>query len=318
MDRCFDRRQDLFEAEVANAHPLPAPVPWDLYYASRSRRILSLSLEEDEDDSNSHFQRQEAIHQLAVAELLSLSMTIVTPAAGAYLLYLARNMLSDPDRYINTFTISLFALATAVKPLLHLAERIRQRSLFYQEVVHYPSTQVHLLQRKIDRLEKDLSALNRAFATKEEVRNLKDGVDVPLTQLSKAVRRYERKEEVLRLTSEERFAMLDARLDDALKESAMNAEVIDRLKREYDQASNPLTTLLRVINHLMGQRQYEKGQGKALRWFERGPFFYLFLPVNVSSMAVEWVAAKTTSVDWRGSTAGLELEPRPARVAFAK
>lgn len=71
------------------------------------------------------------------------------------------------------------------------------------EAVWYPSTEVHLLRRRVDSLERDISQLSRAFATKDDVRNLRDGVDIPLSQLSKAVRRFDKKEEYLRLSSEE-------------------------------------------------------------------------------------------------------------------
>jgi hypothetical protein len=294
-------------------------VPWDLYYASRSRRILESAPNDEDEDADTLRIKRKAMVELGRSELFSLLMTAVTPLTGAYLLYLARGMLSDPDRYINSFTISLFGLATSFKPLLHLAELFKRRSLYYQEVVHYPSTQVHLLQRKIDRMEQDLGLLNRAFATKEEVRLLRNGVDVPLTQLTKAVRRYEKKEEYLRLSSEERFALLETKLDEAQKDAMMNAELIERLKKEYDEASNPLTTLLRVLNHVLGQRSYDKSNHNSiggsktrqkLRWFERGPFFYLFLPVNVSSLAIGWVNKKDI-------TAGSDFEPSPARVDFA-
>lgn len=223
-------------------------------------------------------------------------MTVVAPVVGSYFLFLARGMLSDPDRYINKFTISLFGLATAVKPLLHLAELFRKRALFYQEVVHYPSTQVHLLQRKLDKLESDLSQLSKAFATKQDVRLLRDGVDVPLTQLSKAVRRYERKEEYARLSAEERFALLDSRLEQATNQVYLNSQVVEKLKADYDSSSHPVTTIIRVLNHMLGQR-FDGPPGayrsqRALHWWNSGPFFYIFLPLNVSSMAVGWATNK--------------------------
>lgn len=269
-----------------------------------------------EEDPVVRAHRRAAQHTLRQAELVALLMTVLAPALGAYLLYLARGMLSDPDRYINTFTVSLFALATAVKPLLHLTELFKRRSLYYQELVHYPSTRVHLLQRKIDRLERDVAHLVKAFATKEELRTLRTGVDGPLTQLTKAVRRYERKEETLRLTAEERFALLDAKLEEALQDSLTMAEVVERLKREHAEAASPLQTLLRVINHLVGQSSaggsYDKKGSRTVHWYERGPLWYLFLPVSISSLAVEWIASKGLA---SSPSSGFEAA-RPARVAF--
>ena len=222
-------------------------------------------------------------------------MTVFAPVAGAYLLFHARNMLSDPDRYINRFTISLFSLATAIKPLLHLSELFRRRALFYQEVVHYPSTKVRILESKIAALDQEVKKLNSAYATHEDLRRFKAMVDVPVASATKAVRRFQRAEEYARLSSEEKFALLDAKLEEATREVNLNAQVVEKLKQEYDSASHPITTLLRVLNHMMGPRYQNGENGKRssrLRWWNSGPMFYIFLPLNLPSMAVEWAATK--------------------------
>ena len=223
-------------------------------------------------------------------------MTIFAPVAGAYLLFHARNMLSDPDRYINRFTISLFSLATTIKPLLHLSELFRRRALFYQEVVHYPSTKVRILESKIAALDHEVKKLNSAYATKEDLRKLRETVDVPVAAMTKAVRRSQRTEEYARLSSEEKFALLDAKLEEATRTVYLNAQVVENLKQEYDSATHPITTLLRVLNHMMGPR-YQNGDSNGkrssrLRWWNSGPMFYIFLPLNLPSMAVEWAATK--------------------------
>lgn len=232
--------------------------------------------------------RLSAASILRRTELLSLAFTLIVPALGSYLLYFVRELLSDPDRYINKFTISLFALATSVKPLLHVSGLIKNSassfllsdddsrpvpgSLYYQEAVHYPSTEVYLLRRRIEGLEKDISQITRAFATKDDVRILRDGVDIPLGQLSKAVRRFDRKEEFLRLSSEERFAILDAKLEEAAREVAANSELIDRLRQEQEKAIHPIAAVFKVLNHI-----------------RQGPLWYVFIPVNASLSAVEWI-----------------------------
>jgi hypothetical protein len=138
--------------------------------------------------------------------------------------------------------------------------------------VHYPSTEVYLLRRRIEGLEKDISQITRAFATKDDVRILRDGVDIPLGQLSKAVRRFDRKEEFLRLSSEERFAILDAKLEEAAREVAANSELIDRLRQEQEKAIHPIAAVFKVLNHI-----------------RQGPLWYVFIPVNASLSAVEWI-----------------------------
>lgn len=173
-------------------------VPWEIYYASRTRHILESSISNDGEfeDPVTARGRELAAHSLRRNEMLALLACMVVPAVGSYLLLFARGLLHDADRYINNQMVGLFALATCVKPVLHFSQLMKQSSspiissffkpfasahffcisdsLFYQEAVWYPSTEVHLLRRRIEHLEKDLSQLSRAFATKSDVRLLRD------------------------------------------------------------------------------------------------------------------------------------------------
>ena len=116
----------------------------------------------------------------------------------------------------------------------------------------YPSTEVHLLRRRIDSLERDLSQLSRAFATKDDVRLLRDGVDVPLSQLSKAVRRFDRKEEYLRLSSEERFNLMDQRLEEAQRDAQATASILEQLRDDHERYAHPITAALHVLGAVLG------------------------------------------------------------------
>lgn len=271
-------------------------VPWEIYYASRTRHILESSISNDGEfeDPVTARGRELAAHSLRRNEMLALLACMVVPAVGSYLLLFARGLLHDADRYINNQMVGLFALATCVKPVLHFSQLMKQNSLFYQEAVWYPSTEVHLLRRRIEHLEKDLSQLSRAFATKSDVRLLRDGLDIPLTQLSKAVRRFDRKEEYLRLSSEERFALMNAKLEEATREVSNQAELLARLRADQDRSSHPISALLHLLGHLLGHDDPGSSQKRqAVKWFERGPFYLIFWPVSVSNLALEWVATKT-------------------------
>lgn len=121
---------------LTQARGTPAAVPWELYYASYSRSMLpsALSAEgaaeaEAQDDPTLRAIRLTSAAQLKRAELFSLSLTFLVPAIGAALLYFARGLLSDPDRYINRFLIGLFAIASSIKPISH-AVRLLEQSEF--------------------------------------------------------------------------------------------------------------------------------------------------------------------------------------------
>lgn len=111
-------------------------VPWEMYYASYARTVLPSALSaagaeeaEAQDDPTLRAIRLTSAAQLKRAELFSLSLTFLVPALGAALLYFARGMLSDPDRYINRFLIGLFALASSIKPISHAVKLLKRSEL---------------------------------------------------------------------------------------------------------------------------------------------------------------------------------------------
>jgi hypothetical protein len=206
---------------------------------------------------------------------------------------------------------------------------IKSRTIRLHEEVHYPSSEIQHLKSIVRRLDGEVSALKRLVATKEEVRNLRDGVNVPISALNRAVRKYEKREEWLRLSAEERFDLVESRLEEMLRlvfvsifsllrvlsierkikhevdfdhwvsfsidnrEISINSELIDHLK--ITQESSPITHIFKVFSHLANPNVSKYQQYPDLtmtsdsHWFERGPFFYVFFPLNVSNMALSWV-----------------------------
>ncbi|GAA5932645.1 hypothetical protein JCM1841_000321 [Sporobolomyces salmonicolor] len=314
-------------------------VPWEIYYASQARYVLPQAGAAPDDatfveDPLVSAQRDASAAALRRNELFSLLSTMLVPAIGAGLLHYARGLLSDPDRYINRFLISLFAIATSVKPFLHFTRLVKRNSLYHQEAVHYPSSEVHRLRRRVERLETDLVQLSRAFATKSDVRALRDGVDVPLTALSKAVRRFNRKEEYLRLTSEERFALLVARLDEANEVQLQQQQVLEDLEREANNV-DVVKLVGKVLNHVLTTRRsvaWTIGEGLAggrakgakngpeqVGWYERGIMYYLLWPVNVPRTAIGWAVGRAHKVvrGIEGSGEDHSVEEQKARVRSA-
>jgi hypothetical protein len=80
--------------------------------------------------------------------------------------------------------------------------------------VLYPSSRVEALNRRVAAVESGLHSMRRVVALKEDVSLLRDGIDMPLTQLSRSMRRYEKKEEHLRLSAEDKFSLMESRLED--------------------------------------------------------------------------------------------------------
>ncbi|GAA6014539.1 hypothetical protein JCM11491_004531 [Sporobolomyces phaffii] len=287
-------------------------VPWDLYYAAHTRTVLPNELAPNSPEPDPVRARSAAA--LRRNELGSLVATALVPVAGAYLLHYVRGLLSDPDRYINPTLINMFAIATTVKPVLHLVQLLKNQSLYHQEVVHYPSSEVYALRQRVDKLEADLVQLSRAFATKADVRALRDGVDVPLSALSHQVKRFSRKEEYLRLTSEERFNVLASRIDDVVEQNRERDAALDELDRDRKRRNDVdfAQFVGRMLGHVFALPAYggggsssssltssSKGKRKGggggqteLGWYERGLTWYIFWPVNLPKKAVGWAAEK--------------------------
>lgn len=244
-------------------------VPWEIYYASRTRNVLTHDQEQEysEPANNENLDgspsptsgkpaetleqieaRRAASAELRRSELLSLIFCVLSPLMGAYMLQWMRETMTDGNKYLNTFNIRLFTLAAGIKPWSHAMTLVRRRMLHLQEEVHYPSSKVESMNQRLRRLEADLSSLRKLYATKSELRILKE-YDA---QLGRAVRRSERKEEHLRLSAEEKFSIVEGRLEDLLREVAINAELIEEERRERERAASLRISLFEAVKYLLG------------------------------------------------------------------
>jgi len=188
-------------------------VPWELYYAARSRRVINENTTQDQTlDPTQEAIKNQAIKELQRQELYALTLVVASPIIGGYTLHGAKMYMTDYDKYISHFNIVLFVFAAGIRPLMHIANLAKNRTLHLQEQVHYPSTEVELLKRRVQHLEYEFSQLRKGLATKRDILNVKDGFEPSISQLNKAVRRYEKKEQYLRNYSEERFSYLESKL----------------------------------------------------------------------------------------------------------
>lgn len=244
-------------------------VPWEIYYASRTRHVLTHDVDDDEEAEESEHvdqgassgttkspvelseqteARQAASAELRRSELLSLVFCVLSPIMGAYMLHWMRETMTDGNKYLNTFNIRLFTMAAGIKPWSHAIHLIQRRMLHLQEQVHYPSSKVEKMDQRLRRLEADLSSLRKLYATKNDIRVLREHE----AQLGRAVRRSERKEEHLRLSAEEKFSIVEGRLEDLLREVAINAELIEEERRERERAASLRISFFEAVKYLLG------------------------------------------------------------------
>ncbi|GAA93773.1 uncharacterized protein L969DRAFT_42881 [Mixia osmundae IAM 14324] len=268
-------------------------LPWDMYALSRQRIPLKKSMLDPSIPVNEQHaaDARASGSALATAEVIWLGATFVSPLIAQQLLVFCRQYLSDPENILSDRNIAIFVFCSELRPTWNFWNRIKDWKLQQHEYVHYPSREVQELRERVDRLEHDLAVLKKAFATKTEVKVMRDNIDAPLTQLSKAVRRTERNGEYIRLTNDERFAILQARLEDSIRANEMLVDQMGQLRRDME-SSGPLTTMFRICRYVLlpgPDGALSKSSGK---WYEKGALFYIFLPLNLSTLALDYAGAK--------------------------
>ncbi|GAA5968127.1 hypothetical protein JCM8115_001748 [Rhodotorula mucilaginosa] len=266
-------------------------IPWEMYYASYARTVLPSALSaagaeqaEAQDDPTLRAIRLTSAAQLKRAELFSLSLTFLVPALGAALLYFARGLLSDPDRYINRFLIGLFALASSIKPISHAVRLLKQNSLYHQEIVHYPSSEIAQLKKRLAQLETTSSPQH---ATKSEAQSAESPtVAAPpatasvtpeqLDTLSRSFRRHT-------LAAAHFQTTTSTRLDDLANTISQLVEVIEaqegeivRLQQQQHHEAEALERVTAPVLHRQSSSHY--AAGGTLKGVVRHLLLYLAYP----------------------------------------
>ncbi|KAG9062511.1 hypothetical protein KI688_005426 [Linnemannia hyalina] len=188
-------------------------VPWELYYAARTRRVLLTNASVKASlDPVLEQRRQSAAASLKRQEFFSLLLVLASPFLGGYTLQYLKTFFSSYENYLSALNIELFIVASGIRPLTHLIGLLKARALHLQEQVHYPDAEVESLKRKVASIEAELTQLRRAFATKRDVLQVQDSVEPTLHQLTKQIKRHDKKEVQLRSYAEERFASIDEKM----------------------------------------------------------------------------------------------------------
>lgn len=183
-----------------------------------------------------------ATNELYTHELLALLSCFLFPALGAYLLHTIRGQLTRPSEgLVSNYNLTIFLLASELRPMAHLVKLIQARTLHLQRVVSanpYDSTkgsvgEVQDLTRRLEDLEArnsiattnnpaaepTLSGKQSAVLTTEVRRSLQPDLDA----LNRAVRRYEKRATLQAFQTESKLHDLESRLNDAISLAAAAA-----------------------------------------------------------------------------------------------
>ncbi|KAL6713190.1 hypothetical protein ACLMJK_009311 [Lecanora helva] len=176
--------------------------------------------------------RASAISELRIHEILALFACFISPIIGAWLLHHIRSQLSRPSEgLVSNYNLTVFLLASEVRPVSHLIKLVQARTLHLQRTVaENPFAQnpniisparIQDLTSRLTDLEKHIidnssnGSQSKAISA-DLVTQTRKSVQPDFDALNRAVRRYEKRATLLSLQTESRLQDLEKRLGDAI------------------------------------------------------------------------------------------------------
>lgn len=183
-----------------------------------------------------------ATNELYTHEMLALLSCFLFPMLGAYLLHTIRSQLSRPSEgLVSDYNLTIFLLASELRPLAHLVKLIQARTLHLQRIVSsstYPppspssSLELASLSRRLEDLETRTSSLSPNTSSLNQNNNndttklttqVRQTLQPELDALNRAVRRYEKRATLQAFQTDSRLQDLESRLNDAISLAAAAA-----------------------------------------------------------------------------------------------
>ncbi|KAG2016746.1 hypothetical protein GB937_006226 [Aspergillus fischeri] len=228
----------------------------DIYYDSVASK---LDLETDETEENYEDRKNttdreprmgqqvpsaanEASRELQIHELVALASCFIFPMIGTWLLHAIRSKLSRPSEgLVSNYNLTIFLLASEIRPFAHLLKMVQARTLHLQRVVAAAADDEEKLDpKKIKDLAKRLEELEAHVAEtaaarmlpgssnhpqdQEQLQNLisqataeiRKGFQPEIDALNRAVRRYEKRTALTSFQTEAKFQALETQVHDAI------------------------------------------------------------------------------------------------------
>ncbi|CAG8931770.1 unnamed protein product [Penicillium salamii] len=205
-------------------------LPWDWYRSAQATRSGFDDQTPFEEDSSK--EAAAARKELQVHELAALTACFLFPLIGTWLLHAIRGSLSRPSEgLVSNYNLTIFLLASEVRPIAHLLRLIQKRTLHLQRIVtSEPSTDPTTLADLTKRLEEleahvaDTATREKNVATTETdtsrvsqaVAEMRKSVQPDIEALNRAVRRYEKRSALFAMQTDQRFVRLEAQSGDAI------------------------------------------------------------------------------------------------------
>ncbi|KAI2793766.1 hypothetical protein POX_a00350 [Penicillium oxalicum] len=196
----------------------------------------------------------EAIRELQIHELVALGACFVCPVIGTWLLHAIRSSLSRPSEgLVSNYNLTIFLLASEIRPFAHLLKLGQARTLHLQRVV--ASTQegdmnpatIQDLSHRLEELEAhvaetaaarlDSKSSEKTEATPDMIAQMvleaRRALGPDIEALNRAVRRYEKRTTLTALQTDTRFQELEAQTRDAIALAAASQRASANRRTSY-------------------------------------------------------------------------------------
>ncbi|KAJ3565109.1 hypothetical protein NPX13_g7615 [Xylaria arbuscula] len=243
--------ESVFESESDLESPSPSAavtlddVPEE---KGKEKEEAEVKIELPPRDRNAKWEARQraAVNELYIHEIVALAWCFVFPMLGAYLLHTIRGQLSRPSEgLVSDYNLTIFLCAAEVRPVAHLIRMLQSRTLHVQAIVaQNPHVQKTVTSEEIRALNDRLDTLEaRSVASRDDVRSngveheapqklvestvgreFRKSVQPELEALNRAMRRYEKKLNLLANQTDNKIEYVEYRLNDALALAAVAAK----------------------------------------------------------------------------------------------
>lgn len=197
-------------------------VPWSLYLASRPRRALRTPPQDYTSTADKY--HRAALSELHALEVFYLTLSVLSPFLGATLLRTVVVSFSGPSA-VSWFSLSLFVLATGMRPWKHAIQRLRERTTDLHTTIHYPpsdTNKMEVLINRVAQLESELKTLRKQSKTFNS--DMYDHVEDAIEMMEITVRRQEKKAEVSKAFVDGRLMKLEQNVEALLERMEIRAD----------------------------------------------------------------------------------------------
>ncbi|KAI7898538.1 uncharacterized protein BX663DRAFT_442862 [Cokeromyces recurvatus] len=172
-------------------------VPWSYYESTRSHRRQCNTKPWIETELKRH-------------ECVALFWIVISPFLAGYTLQLGRYLLSNYDKYMSSFNVTIFIIAATIKPLLHITQLLKQRTLYLNSLIDTDPSAIDIIQAKLQLLQNELD--NLKHNTRRDFTQITKALSPTIHQLSTNLKQIKAQQLELKDWSEHQFLDIDEKL----------------------------------------------------------------------------------------------------------